>query len=254
MHQLIICRAFQGLGGAGCYSLATIITYEFVPKDKLGLYGTFNSVAVALATLAGPLLGGLINNHTTWRWVFYLNLPAGAFVMAVLFIGIPNGFPHQNAPKDANRRPGGWKGMGRLDIFGLTMLLAGSLMLSAVLLEYSVRHGWGTPGSVLLVIFALLAWIVFLGWEWYVAVGGSKVEALFPWEFIQDRVSFGTFLVPVPRKTTLTSRVAVDGHSYIDIPLRRTLQCDCCLRATALTDRVRLQRAWRRVSIATVHL
>lgn len=52
--------------------MAVLITYEMVPKAKLPLYGGLNSVTVALATLMGPLLAGLINNHTTWRWVFYI--------------------------------------------------------------------------------------------------------------------------------------------------------------------------------------
>ncbi|KAF2464006.1 putative efflux pump antibiotic resistance protein [Lindgomyces ingoldianus] len=202
MNQLIICRAFQGIGGAGCYSLATVLTYEFVPQDKLGMYGALNSMSVALATLMGPLFGGVINNHTTWRWIFYLNIPAGAFVIAVLFIGIPNGFPHHNSPQDRSRKLKGLKVLQRVDVFGLIMLLAGSLLLSAVLLEYSLRNGWSSLGSVLLLIFAIISWIVFLGWEWYIAVGGTKTEALFPWEFMQDRPWMGillsTFLCGMP--------------------------------------------------------
>jgi len=73
----IICRTFQGIGGAGVYALAVLITYEMVPKEKLPLYGGLNSLAVAIATLMGPICGGLINNYTTWRWVFYLKY-AGA--------------------------------------------------------------------------------------------------------------------------------------------------------------------------------
>lgn len=68
----IICRTFQGIGAAGTYSMAALITYEMVPKAKLPLYGGLNSVSVALATLMGPLFGGLINNNASWRWVFYL--------------------------------------------------------------------------------------------------------------------------------------------------------------------------------------
>lgn len=57
--------------------MAALITYEMVPKAKLPLYGGINSVAVALSTLIGPLCGGLINNYTTWRWVFYLKYVEG---------------------------------------------------------------------------------------------------------------------------------------------------------------------------------
>ena len=52
--------------------MAALITYEMVPKAKLPLYGGVNSIAVVMSTLMGPLWGGLINNFTTWRWVFYL--------------------------------------------------------------------------------------------------------------------------------------------------------------------------------------
>lgn len=60
------------MGGAGAYSLAVLIIYEMVPKAQLPLYGGLSATAIALATLMGPLIGGLINNHTTWRWIFYL--------------------------------------------------------------------------------------------------------------------------------------------------------------------------------------
>jgi MFS family permease len=71
MNELIIFRTFQGLGGAGGYSLTMLMTYEMVPKEKIPLYGTFISITVALSTLLGPLLGGAITGGTTWRWVFY---------------------------------------------------------------------------------------------------------------------------------------------------------------------------------------
>jgi len=163
------------------------MTYEFVPKEKLGAYGALNAVSVALANVMGPLFGGLISRNTTWRWIFFLNIPAGAFIMAVLFFAIPNGFPYQNSPRHRSKPQGGFKSLEQLDIFGLLMLLAGSLILSAALLEYSLRKGWSNPGTVLLIIFAILSWIVFIGWEWYVAVGDVKVQPLFPWDFVLDR-------------------------------------------------------------------
>lgn len=71
MNQLIVFRSLQGMGGAGGFSLTMLMTYEIVPKEKIPLYGSFYSVAVAVSTLLGPLLGGAINDTTTWRWVFY---------------------------------------------------------------------------------------------------------------------------------------------------------------------------------------
>lgn len=52
--------------------MSVLIIYEMVPKAKLPVYGSLASLTVACATLMGPVFGGIINDHSTWRWVFYL--------------------------------------------------------------------------------------------------------------------------------------------------------------------------------------
>lgn len=69
----IICRAFQGIGGGGIYSISLIMTYELVPEHKYPLYTGLATIAVALGLALGPLLGGLIANaadSSVWRWTF----------------------------------------------------------------------------------------------------------------------------------------------------------------------------------------
>lgn len=73
-HGRIILRAFQGIGGAGTYSLVFVIFFEMVPTQKYATYTSMLSGVFAFATLLGPLLGGIISNYTTWRWVFLLKL------------------------------------------------------------------------------------------------------------------------------------------------------------------------------------
>ena len=65
-------QIFQGIGASGAYSMSILTVYEMVPRAKLAVYGSLISIAIALATLTGPLLGGVINNNSTWRWIFYL--------------------------------------------------------------------------------------------------------------------------------------------------------------------------------------
>lgn len=72
----IIFRAFQGIGGSGIYSLVMIIFFEMVPSSKYPTYTSVVSAIFALSLLLGPLIGGAINNHTTWRWVFILKYAA----------------------------------------------------------------------------------------------------------------------------------------------------------------------------------
>lgn len=68
----IVFRAFQGIGGGGCFSLCTIITIEIVPPQKYTQYVTGLSIATTLALLLGPIVGGAIAANTDWRWIFII--------------------------------------------------------------------------------------------------------------------------------------------------------------------------------------
>ena len=72
-HELrIVFRTFQGIGGSGIYSMVMVVIPEMVPMPKIAAYSSFVSMVFALAYLLGPLLGGVINIHRAWRWVFLL--------------------------------------------------------------------------------------------------------------------------------------------------------------------------------------
>ena len=68
----IILRAFQGVGGSGIYSMVGVIVTIIVPPEKYGKYMAIISSVFAVASVLGPLLGGAINDHSSWRWVFLL--------------------------------------------------------------------------------------------------------------------------------------------------------------------------------------
>lgn len=68
----IIFRAFQGIGGGGIYTLVFVISSQMVPQERYASMSGILSSAYALSAVLGPILGGLINDHATWRWVFLL--------------------------------------------------------------------------------------------------------------------------------------------------------------------------------------
>lgn len=68
----IVLRAFQGIGGSGIYSMVGVITIIVVPPEKYGKYVAIISSVFAVASVLGPVLGGTINDHSSWRWVFLL--------------------------------------------------------------------------------------------------------------------------------------------------------------------------------------
>lgn len=72
MFHSIVFRALQGIGGGGINAMVFVIFPEMVSKDKYAVYSVVLASTSAIANLAGPLLGGLIINHTTWKWIFFL--------------------------------------------------------------------------------------------------------------------------------------------------------------------------------------
>lgn len=60
------------MGGSGTMSLSFVIIPEMVPATQYALYGSITSCTFAIAYLLGPLIGGVVNDNTTWRWIFLL--------------------------------------------------------------------------------------------------------------------------------------------------------------------------------------
>ena len=86
MTFLIIARAVQGLGGGGLMVVAMTVVADVIPPRQRGkIQGIFGAV-FGVATVVGPLLGGVIVEHLSWRWIFLINLPLG--ILALVVIGI----------------------------------------------------------------------------------------------------------------------------------------------------------------------
>jgi EmrB/QacA subfamily drug resistance transporter len=90
MTQLILFRALQGLGAGALLPLSLALVIELFPPDRGGarVQGAMGGV-MALSYLAGPFLGGLFTDHATWRWAFYVNVPIGLALIAVLVLRLP---------------------------------------------------------------------------------------------------------------------------------------------------------------------
>ena len=84
MNMLIAGRLVQGIGAGGINVLIEIIICDILPLRERGRYLGITFGLIALGTTLGPLFGGLIVQHTSWRWVFYLNVPIGGAAMFTL--------------------------------------------------------------------------------------------------------------------------------------------------------------------------
>ena len=87
MGQLIAFRALQGIGAGGLMVGAQAIIADIVPPRERGRYMGLIGSVFAVASVAGPLLGGFLVDNLSWRWVFYVNMPIGA--LAVLIVVTP---------------------------------------------------------------------------------------------------------------------------------------------------------------------
>ncbi|HEX3784720.1 MAG TPA: MDR family MFS transporter [Pseudonocardiaceae bacterium] len=84
LTELVIFRGLQGLGAGGLMVNSQAVIGDLVPPAERGRYQGFMQSMFALATVAGPLIGGVLTQDLSWRWVFYVNLPLGAIALVVI--------------------------------------------------------------------------------------------------------------------------------------------------------------------------
>jgi EmrB/QacA subfamily drug resistance transporter len=89
MLMLIICRALQGLGAGGLMVGAQAIIGDVVPPRERGRYQGIFGAIFGVASVVGPLLGGVLVDDLSWRWIFYVNVPVGAVALVVIAVQVP---------------------------------------------------------------------------------------------------------------------------------------------------------------------
>ncbi len=132
---LIVARVLQGIGGGGLQPISQAILLESFPKEEHGIAMAVFGMGIVLAPIAGPVVGGWITDNWTWRWVFYINVPAGilAIMMAMAFIHDP---PYVR------------KKSIRIDYLGLALLTVGLGCLQ-MLLDKGERADWFSSDFIL---------------------------------------------------------------------------------------------------------
>src|SRR5947208_10182380 len=89
MTELVVFRGIQGIGAGGLIPLAIAVVGAIVPPRDRGRYQGLIGATFAAASIIGPAVGGLIVDNTTWRWIFYVNLPVGGLALVVVWLTMP---------------------------------------------------------------------------------------------------------------------------------------------------------------------
>jgi EmrB/QacA subfamily drug resistance transporter len=136
MIQLIAFRAVQGLGAGGLIVGAQAILADIIPPRRRGRYMGLMGAVFAVSSVAGPLLGGFLVDHLSWRWVFYVNMPIGAVALAIVVFRL-----HLHVPSTRHR----------IDYLGAGLLALGIGALILATTWGGNQYAWGSPTIVGLV-------------------------------------------------------------------------------------------------------
>src|SRR5437868_12324085 len=100
MTQLVVFRAVQGIGAGGLIPLAMAVVGAIVPPRDRGRYQGLIGAVFGSASILGPAIGGFIVDNTSWRWIFFVNIPVGAVALVVISLTMPRRAPQTNRSVD----------------------------------------------------------------------------------------------------------------------------------------------------------
>jgi EmrB/QacA subfamily drug resistance transporter len=149
MQQLVGFRALQGLGAGALFPIALAVIGDLFAPEERGKYQGLVGAVFGLSSLVGPAIGGLITDTIGWHWVFYVNLPIGVVVFAVIWRSLPSIRPSAAAP--------------RIDYLGASVLVA-ALVPILIGLTNKQSGNWTDPavGGLIaagLAITAIFVWV-----------------------------------------------------------------------------------------------
>ncbi|HYB30511.1 MAG TPA: MDR family MFS transporter [Solirubrobacteraceae bacterium] len=165
--ELIAFRALQGIGAGGVMTLAMATVGDLVSPRERGRYQGYIQLTFLLASLVGPLPGGLFVDHLSWRWAFYVDVPLGLLALAVLRLHLPA------SPRRA---------AARADYVGAGLLAATVVAVLLIATWGGSRYAWGSAEILGLIVSAVLLLAAFVWRE------RRAAEPVLPLRLFRDRV------------------------------------------------------------------
>ncbi len=153
MEALVAARGLQGIGGGALFAVAvTVIGLLIAPRERGRIQGAFGAV-FGIASVVGPWLGGLLTDHLSWRWVFYINMPVGAVALWFLWRYMPGIRPPSRH---------------RFDYLGAATLVLWTMPLLLALSWGGSTYPWTSPIELSLFALAAAGLVLFVWVETHV--------------------------------------------------------------------------------------
>ena len=144
LGQIIVFRLMQGFFGGGLQPSQQAIILDTFPPARRGAAFGVTAVATVVAPVLGPTLGGYLVEHSTWRWIFFINVPVGIFTLFV------NAFLVQDPPGEKKKRARG------LDYVGLALIVVGIGCMQIMIDRGEVNAWFSSPFIRIMAVIAFL--------------------------------------------------------------------------------------------------
>ncbi|KAH9883405.1 general substrate transporter [Xylariomycetidae sp. FL2044] len=162
--MLIGGRVVQGLGGGGIALMINIIVTDMVPLRERGKYMGIVQMVSAVGAALGPFLGGLMTERSTWRWVFYINLPIGGTSLVSLFIFLELAQPPPTSWKDR---------IARIDFTGNAIFVASTVSVLIGITWGGQVYEWNSYHVIVPLVLGFVGLGLFVAFEWTLAKNPS---------------------------------------------------------------------------------
>ncbi|KAK7955348.1 hypothetical protein PG988_016042 [Apiospora saccharicola] len=173
---LVIGRAIAGVGAGGLSSGCFIIIGYIAPPSKRPVFLGLLGASYGIASVAGPLLGGVLTDHLTWRWCFYINLPAGGISAAVIFFFF-------RTPAGARPLPAPLlEKLQHLDLVGVLIVMGAAVSFTLALQDGGTTKPWDDAQVIGLLAGFVGIVAAFCVWETY-----QGEHAMIPARLIRKR-------------------------------------------------------------------
>jgi len=187
MTQLVIIRVVQGAGFAGAMGSVWIIMAAMWEPSQRAKWMAVTTASFTLSGVLGPIIGGVVSDYASWRWIFFINVPLGGMALALLWIWMPGGRASS--------------GKSSFDIPGTTtFVIFSTASLFALSIGESV--GWLSPVMWLLWVLSIVAFVAFV----WIELRAS--DPLIPISLFKERVFSASMIASLTITTSFITTTA----------------------------------------------